>query len=141
MILPMVGPLSRGPASGDETMRKFAALTVAALIGVGALTATGAEARGGGAVAAGLIGGLAAGALLGAAVSEAHAGPAYGYAPPPPPVYRPAPVVYGEPVPVYRPRPVVEEEVVTVYRPRRVVRFEDDGFGPPAHPYGGWRRW
>ncbi len=120
-------------------MRKLAALTAAALIGVGALTTTGAEARGGGALAAGLIGGLAAGALLGAAASEAHAGPAYGYAPPPP-VYRPAPVVYDEPVRVYRPRPVYEEEV-TVYRPRRFVRDQDDGFGPPPRPYGGWRRW
>ncbi|WP_407658579.1 hypothetical protein [Methylobacterium planeticum] len=46
---------------------------------MGALSSTAAEARGGGAIAVGVISGLAAGALLGAAVSEAHAAPAYGY--------------------------------------------------------------
>ena len=60
-------------------MKTFAVLSVAALMGFSALAPSAAEARGGGAVAAGLIGGLAAGALLGAAVSEAHAAPAYGY--------------------------------------------------------------
>ena len=79
------------PASSDRrgcAMKKFATLAAAALMGVGALGSTAAEARGGGAIAAGVIGGLAAGALLGAAVSEAHAAPAYGYG-------------YARPAPVY----------------------------------------
>ena len=58
-------------------MRKLAVCSAAALIGVGALVSTPAEARDrGGAIAAGVIGGLAAGALIGAA-SNAHAAPAY----------------------------------------------------------------
>jgi hypothetical protein len=65
-------------------MNKFAVLSAAAVLGVGALASTGAEARwrggGGGAVAAGVIGGLAAGAALGAATSDyGYARPAYGY--------------------------------------------------------------
>ena len=48
-------------------MTRIALLSAAALIGAGTLASTTAEARGGGAIAAGIIGGLAAGALLGAA--------------------------------------------------------------------------
>ena len=68
-------------------MKKLAVLSTAALIGLGSMAAstTDAEARwrghrGGGAVAAGIIGGLAAGALIGAA-TNAYAAPSYGYAP------------------------------------------------------------
>lgn len=118
-------------------MRRIATLTAAALIGVGALATTGAEARGGGALAAGLIGGIAAGVLLGAAASQAQAAPAYGYAPP---AYGPAPS-YGAPV-VYRRAPVrtYVEEDVPVYRPRH-VRHRDDwrrDVGPDCEDERGW---
>lgn len=126
-------------------MTKFATLAAAALLGVGALGSSAAEARGGGAIAAGVIGGLAAGALLGAAVSEAHAAPAYGYG-----YDRPAPV-YGyddAPVVTYRPARVVRsfeyDDVEPVYRPRRVVStYEDtqDDYGFRTAGYGGHRRW
>jgi hypothetical protein len=49
---------------------------------------------GGGDVAAGLIGGLAVGAMIGAAASQPR------YAPPPPVYYAPAPV-YAAPPPCY----------------------------------------
>lgn len=120
-------------------MTRLPVLAAAALIGVGALTSTAAEARGrGGALAAGLIGGLAAGALIGAAAS-AHAEPAYGYgyAPPPPPrPYGYAPAYYG------RPRVVYEEPV---YERRRVITYErlPVGYAPVRRgwdgPYG--ERW
>ncbi|WP_331295131.1 hypothetical protein [Methylobacterium hispanicum] len=87
---------------------------------------------------AGLIGGLAAGALIGAAAS-AHAEPAYGYgyAPPPPPR------AYGY-APAYdaRPRVVYEEPV---YETRRVIAYErvPVGYAPIRRrwdgPYG--ERW
>ena len=61
-------------------MKKLSVLSLAALIGLGALTSTPVEARDrGGAVAAGVIGGLAAGALIGAAASSAHAAPVYSH--------------------------------------------------------------
>jgi hypothetical protein len=130
-------------------MKRLAVLSAAALLGIGALTSSAAEARGGGAIAAGIIGGLAAGALLGAAVSDAHAAPGYGYAPP----------AYGygygpPPVAVYRPAPVTRSYVyeAPVYETRRVVSYDrgpgDYGYRPrPRHwgedcdrPYGdrGW---
>lgn len=130
-------------------MKTFAAMSAAALIGLGVLTSSAAEARGGGgAVAAGLIGGLAAGALLGAAVSEAHAAPAYGYARP----YDDGPVVYRERYaePDYAPRRVVRYESAPVEydEPRPPRRWHRDcdrpyGYGRPvayARPYGygGW---
>lgn len=69
--------------------RALSALCAAAMIGA-ALTAptAPAEARDRGAVAAGIIGGVAAGTLLGAAIAQ------------PRPYYAPAPV-YVEPEPVY----------------------------------------
>src|ERR1700712_4942767 len=124
-------------------MKKFATLAAAALIGAGALGSTAAEARGGGAIAAGVIGGLAAGALLGAAVSEAHAGPAYDYG-----YDRPAPVYGYEDAPAvtYRPSQVGRsyeyDDVEPVYRPRRVVRsyegYQGD-YGYRTAGYG-WHR-
>jgi hypothetical protein len=57
-------------------MRKLAAVSAAALIGVGALTSTPTEARDGSAFAAGMIGGLAAGAMIGAS-ANAYARPVY----------------------------------------------------------------
>lgn len=135
-------------------MKKIATVTAAALVAVGALGTPQAKARGGGgAVAAGLIGGLAAGALLGAAVSEAHAAPAYGYG-----YGRPAPAYgyeYDAPPPVrYRPALVVREydyEDAPVYRrPHPVRAYEDGAYGyRPAgycfrrdcdrpHGYDGW---
>ena len=90
-------------------MKKFlAVLTVAALAGVGTLaTATNADAqhyrhRGGGPGIAPLIGGLAAGAIIGGAIASsrpAYAYPPGYYAPGYAPGYGPAPVeYYDEPV-------------------------------------------
>lgn len=122
-------------------MKKIAAVTAAVLFAASGFGTTAAEARGGGALAAGLIGGLAAGALLGAVAAEAHAAPAYGYA-------------YAPPVVRYRPARVVrayDDEVV--YRTTRVVRSDatdPEGYGYRAagygdrwhcdrpHGYGGW---
>jgi len=122
-------------------MKKFAALTTAAIVAVGALGTPKAEARGGGAVAAGVIGGLAAGALLGAAISDAHAAPAYGYG-----YSRPAPV-YGyedeaPPVVRYRPAPGGREyvEEVPVYRRPRPVRVYEDGDSGYRRVGYGFRR-
>lgn len=124
-------------------MKKFTTLAAAALIGMSALSSTAAEARGGGAIAAGVIGGLAAGALLGAAVSEAHAAPAYGYG-----YARPAPVYGYEAAPVvsYRPARVVRsyeyDDAVPVYRAQRVIRGYEGAPGEYGYrPAGyGWRR-
>jgi hypothetical protein len=70
--------------------KTLTALAAAATLGLATVAAPQpAEARNGGAIAAGIIGGLAAGALIGAAVS----GPAYGYGPGY--YYGPAPVYYG----------------------------------------------
>jgi hypothetical protein len=84
--------------------KSLVAMTLAGALAIGA-TFTSTETRAGdGQVAAGIVGGLAVGTILGAAV----AAPRY-YAPPPPPAYvAPAPVyvappprcywTYGEPV-------------------------------------------
>lgn len=129
-------------------MKTIATLAAATLVMMGSLGAPQAEARGGGAVAAGVIGGLAAGALLGAAISDAHAAPAYGYG-------------YAQPAPAYgygyAPPPRVrayEVDEVPVYRTERVVRRYDVdpdagyryagyGYGYRRHcdrpyGYGGW---
>ena len=62
-------------------MKKLAILSAVALIGVGSLASTDAEARNrrvnAGAVAAGVVGGLAAGALIGAAAASSYY--PYGY--------------------------------------------------------------
>lgn len=125
-------------------MKKFATLAAATLMGVGALSSTAAEARGGGAIAAGVIGGLAAGALLGAAISEAHAAPTYGYG-----YARRAPVYGYEDAPAvrYRPARVVRgyeyDDAEPVYRPHRVVRTYEDvqgGYGYRTAGYG-WHRY
>ena len=78
-----------------------------------------------------MIGGLAAGALLGAATSNAYAAPAYGYG------------AYDDgydAAPVYRTRRVVRSydydyEYVPAYRPRRVVRSYDYGYAPVRYGY------
>ena len=132
-------------------MRRMATLTVAALVTVGLLGAPKAEARGGGAIAAGVIGGLAAGALLGAALSDAHAAPAYGYG-----RLAPVPGDWDEAPPVIRDRPArvvreyVDEEVQVYRRPRPVRVYEVEeagyrrgGYGFRRHcerpyGYGGW---
>lgn len=61
-------------------MKKLAAISAAALMGLGTLGMTSAEARGGrgGAIAAGVVGGLAAGALAGAAGSRYYGDDGYG---------------------------------------------------------------
>lgn len=151
---PGITPLPASSNVRGWAMKKIAALTAAALVAVSALGTNAAEARGGGAIAAGVIGGLAAGALLGTAIADVHEGPAYGYG-------RPAPL-YGydneaPPVVSYRPSRVVREyeeyEEVPAYRPRRVVRPYDAGpegygyrsarygYGPNCdrpHRFGGW---
>lgn len=122
-------------------MKTIATLAAATLVMAGSLGAPQAQARGGGAVAAGVIGGLAAGALLGAAISEAHSEPVYGYG------YgyaRPAPAYgYG-----YAPAPRVRAYEVDdgpVYRTERVVRRydvgSDEGYRGASYGYGyGHRR-
>lgn len=114
-------------------MTKFVTLAATALVMVGTLGAPQAQARGGGAVAAGVIGGLAAGALLGAAISDAHSAPAYGYG------YDDG---YRRPVRSYGYAPVVEEQYVQapVYRSRRVVQTYDYGsdYGYRRAGYGGY---
>ncbi|MCJ2088307.1 hypothetical protein MKK88_20295 [Methylobacterium sp. E-005] len=116
-------------------MKRFALLSAAALIGAGTLASSAAEARGGGALAAGIIGGLAAGALIGAA-TQAHAAPAYGYeggyggyG------YAPAPVVV-RPAPAYR----VYEEDAPVYATRRTVTYERVPVGYDSRPVRHWHR-
>ncbi|MEE7447375.1 hypothetical protein MRF4_05875 [Methylobacterium radiotolerans] len=125
-------------------MTRIALLSAAALIGAGTLASTTAEARGGGAIAAGIIGGLAAGALIGAA-TQAHAAPGYGYGYGGADYgYAPAPVVV-RPAPAYR----VYEEDAPVYATRRTVTYErvPVGYGPARHWGGdyeggyGYRGW
>jgi hypothetical protein len=124
-------------------MKRFALLSAAALIGAGTLASSAAEARGGGAIAAGIIGGLAAGALIGAA-TQAHAAPAYGYSypdygysyAPAPVVVRGAPAyhVYEDDGPVYATRRTVTYERVPVgYRPVHHWHRDYDDYG-----YRGW---
>nr|NKR04457.1 hypothetical protein [Escherichia coli] len=98
-------------------MKRFALLSAAALIGAGTLASSAAEARGGGALAAGIIGGVAAGGRIGAA-SQGRAAPAYGcgYG-----GYDDAPGrVVVRPAPAYR----VYEEDAPVYATRRTVTYE-----------------
>jgi hypothetical protein len=114
-------------------MTRIALLSAAALVGAGTLASSTAEARGGGAIAAGIIGGLAAGALIGAA-TQAHAAPAYGYGYSDY-GYAPAPVVV-RPAPAYR----VYEEDAPAYATRRTVTYErvPVGYGPARHWHGDW---
>lgn len=118
-------------------MKTIATLAATALVMVGTLGAPQAQARGGGAIAAGVIGGLAAGALLGAAISDAHAEPAYGYG-----------YGYGRPAPVYgygyAPAPRVrayDDVAVPVYRTERVTRtYEAEPDYGYRHASYGWHR-
>ena len=130
-------------------MKKIAVLSTVALIGLGSLHATQAEARDGRnarAVAAGVVGGLVAGALIGAATSNAYAAPAYGYA------YAPA---YGydyAPAPAYRTTRVVRRHSYVpayeyeyaprrTYRTTRVVRsyeYTQPRYGYGTAGYYGW---
>ena len=123
-------------------MTRIALLSAAALIGAGSLASTTAEARGGGAIAAGIIGGLAAGALIGAA-TQAHAAPGYGYGEadygygPAPAGVAPAPGCsgYAREAPVYATRRTVTYERVPVgYGPARHWRGEYEG----GYGYRGW---
>lgn len=127
-------------------MKTIALLSAAALIGAGTLASSGAEARGGGAIAAGLIGGLAAGALIGAA-SQAHAAPAYGYGDreygyaPAPVFYRPAPAyrAYEYDPPVYEPqRVVIRDRGPVGYGLGRDWYAAHRGGWDRGHGYGGW---
>ncbi|GLS43722.1 hypothetical protein [Methylobacterium brachythecii] len=122
-------------------MKTVAVLSAAALIGVGVLASSAAEARGGGALAAGIIGGLAAGALLGAAVSDAHAGPDYGYARPgPADGFGPAPVAFYRPAPIVRgyayEEPAYQSFPVEYGYRREPHRWHRDWDRPYA--YRGW---
>ncbi len=129
-------------------MKKLAILSAAALIGLGGIASTDAEAghrrgHGGGAIAAGVIGGLAAGALLGAAASNAYAAPAYGYGYAPTTrvvqSYGYAPEVYEEayvPRRAYRTTRVVRSYEAPACRTTRVVRSYDRGYAPTGY-WGG----
>jgi hypothetical protein len=132
-------------------MKKLAVLSAAALIGLASIASTGAEAgdrrNGGALVAAGIVG-LAAGAMLGAAASNAAAAPPYR------PAYAPSPYRTTHVVRSYEDDPEVYEEVYVTprpYRTTRVVRTYETyepryyspgpsvsvgfGFGPRAY---GW---
>jgi hypothetical protein len=116
-------------------MKKLAVLSAAALIGLGSIASTGAEAgdrRNGGAVVAAGIAGLAAGAMLGAAASNAAAAPAYGHA------YAPTAYHTTRVVRSYEYDPEIYEEVYVpppVYRRTRVVHTYDPY--PPRYYSGG----
>lgn len=120
-------------------MKTLATLSAAALLAASLLASpTPAEARGEGAVAAGVIGGLALGALIGAAASDAHAAHGYGYGEPayddvPPPVvgYRPARYpAYGD-EDDFEPRPI-----------RRIRGYDGPHRGwPHRHCEGDERGW
>jgi hypothetical protein len=60
---------------------KIAALSTAALLGLGTLGSAPAQARGEGAIAAGVVGGIAAGALASHAYRHRHYGYGRGYGP------------------------------------------------------------
>ena len=71
-------------------LKTLTGVALAGVLAVGAVTASSQQAeahwRGGGAVAAGVVGGLAAGAIIGGALAPRYGygyygGPAYGYAP------------------------------------------------------------
>ncbi|MCJ2014529.1 hypothetical protein [Methylobacterium sp. J-076] len=137
-------------------MKTFATLAATALVMFGTLGAPQAQARGGGAIAAGVIGGLAAGALLGAAISDAHAAPGYGYGdgggyggpgygygydyppPPPPPPPRRVRAYEYDAAPVYR-----SERIVCSYEEEPEYGYRRVGYGGHRHcdrpyGYGGW---
>jgi hypothetical protein len=80
-----------------SVVRRIAAAAIAAVMAVTLLAPTGAEARNG-RIAAGIVGGLAAGALFGAAIGGGYWGPHpyYGY---------PGPVYYYPPEPYWGPGP------------------------------------
>ena len=112
--------------------RKWGVLSAAALVGAGAIGSTGVQAGDrGAALAAGLIGGVAAGAILGAAASNAYAAPAYGYNYP---AYGPE-YGYHAPVATYRTTRVVR--YAPTYPARRVVHRDvyGDGYVAPAPRY------
>ena len=77
---------------------KIASKPVAALavFAIAFSLATPSQAGNGGAVAAGLVGGLAAGAIIGAATAPRYYGP-------PPAYYAPPPYAYPAPAPAYAP--------------------------------------
>lgn len=87
-------------------MKKPVLIASAALIALGTLSPSRAHA-GDGAVAAGIIGGLAVGALAGSAIANSHRSPVY---------------VYDDP-PVYRPR-------VRVYRYYEAPYYSGYSYGP-----------
>jgi hypothetical protein len=64
----------------EHLMKKLVVIAAAAVIGVGSVSATPAHARDRGAIAAGVIGGLAVGAIAGA-IANSHRAPAYVYVP------------------------------------------------------------
>lgn len=122
-------------------MKTLAALTAVALVAMGTFGAPEAQARGqGGALVAGVIGGLAAGALLGGAISEARDAPAYGDG-----YGRPEPRYVDDdagPVLPYRRAPVIGEyayDAVSVYRsPRAAIRPYGEGFGGYTYRRAGY---
>jgi hypothetical protein len=99
-------------------MKTLTALATAGAISVAAIAAPAPAQAGsnGGAIAAGVVGGLAAGAIIG---STWRPYPAYGYA------YAPGPVYYGGPY-AYSRCHVVRQRIATNYGPRwRRVRVCD----------------
>jgi hypothetical protein len=146
----MVAPARRSQ-QWSSFMRKLATFATAAALAAGSLTFSN-QAHAwdrGGAVAAGAIGGLAAGALIGAAVAGPGywGGPAYAYAPAynyePAYAYDAAPVVRTRRVvrTTYAPRRIVRDRAVYAYAPRyaprRVIRtyYADPYYAPVSYRY------
>jgi hypothetical protein len=97
-------------------MKNRAVIALIALVGVASVPTT-AHAGDGGAVAAGVIGGLAVGALAGAAIADSQRAPAHVY---------------------------TEERYVPVYRPSRRVRVYE--YAPhyvydPGYSYDAYYHW
>jgi len=115
--------------NGSFTMIRAGAAALAATLVLGAVAPATARDQTGA-----IVGGLAAGALIGAA-TQAHAAPGYGYGYADY-GYAPAPVAV-RPAPVYR----VYEEDAPVYATRRTVTYErvPVGYGPARHWHGDWR--
>lgn len=110
-------------------MKRISSLLAAALVALGTLASSGAEARGrGGAIAASAIGGLTAAALIGAA-SNAYASSAYGYGYP----YD----RYGYAYPAYGYG--YDFGYASIYTPRRVIRSYGYGYTPVGFFWGGPR--
>jgi len=103
---------------------------------------------GGWGIAAGVLGGVAAGTIIGESIAHPYYAPNYYYAAPPPTYYyppqtyqaAPPPVAYqpAPPYTVYQPAPAVVYAQPVYVRPVPVVTF---GFGFGPRYYGGYHHY